>query len=78
MPPTSCGCWPRTSWGWAWSTRCWTSPWGGAHRDFDAAAESVREGLQGALSELSGLSADELREQRYAKFRAMGQFENGN
>jgi len=49
-------------------------PAGGAHADADQAAENVREALRKSLSELSGLSVTELVEQRYAKFRGMGNF----
>ena len=46
----------------------------GAQADPDQAAAFVRDALRRALAELSGLSANELIEQRYAKFRAMGSF----
>ena len=46
----------------------------GAQADPDQAAGFVREAFRRALAELSGLSATELIEQRYAKFRAMGSF----
>ena len=46
----------------------------GAQADPDRAAGFVRDALRRALAELSGLSANELIEQRYAKFRAMGAF----
>ena len=46
----------------------------GAQADPDQAAGFVRDALRRALAELSGLSATELIEQRYAKFRAMGAF----
>jgi acetyl-CoA carboxylase carboxyl transferase subunit alpha len=49
-------------------------PLGGAHRDFDRSARGVGEALATGLAELAGLSAGELREQRYRKFRALGQF----
>ena len=38
----------------------------------DAVAAELRSGLLEALGELEGLSADELVEARYAKYRAMG------
>lgn len=47
----------------------------GAHRDPDAAAGMLGEAIAKALDELSSLSADELRTQRYDKFRAMGVYE---
>src|ERR1700704_2869874 len=46
----------------------------GAHTDADAAAASLRETLRAALNQLETLSPEELVEQRYAKFRAMGNF----
>jgi acetyl-CoA carboxylase carboxyl transferase subunit alpha len=46
----------------------------GAQADPDQAAGFVRDALRRALAELSGLSATELIEQRYAKFRSMGSF----
>lgn len=49
-------------------------PPGGAHNDPDAAAELLRMTLRQALSELAGLESEELIEQRYLKFRQMGNF----
>ncbi len=49
-------------------------PLGGAHRDYEAAAASVREAICRNLAQVEGLSADELIEQRYEKFRQMGIF----
>jgi acetyl-CoA carboxylase carboxyl transferase subunit alpha len=46
-------------------------PVGGAHNDHHAAAAAVKENLKKHLAELKELSADELIEQRYQKFRAM-------
>jgi acetyl-CoA carboxylase carboxyl transferase subunit alpha len=46
----------------------------GAHTDADGAAAALRETLRNAFAELEGLSPEELVEQRYAKFRAMGNF----
>jgi acetyl-CoA carboxylase carboxyl transferase subunit alpha len=46
----------------------------GAQTDPDRAAGFVRDAVRRALAELSGLSANDLIEQRYAKFRAMGAF----
>jgi acetyl-CoA carboxylase carboxyl transferase subunit alpha len=47
-------------------------PGAGAHEDPDAAAESLRRELARYLKELSGMTAAELVEHRYAKFRKMG------
>jgi acetyl-CoA carboxylase carboxyl transferase subunit alpha len=46
----------------------------GAHADWDQAAMLVRQTLRQALAELSQVSAQELIEQRYRKFREMGNF----
>jgi acetyl-CoA carboxylase carboxyl transferase subunit alpha len=47
-------------------------PPGGAHTDWDAAARLLDERLWHALEPLLGRPGNELREQRYRKFRAMG------
>ena len=49
-------------------------PAGGAHVDPRQMAETLSNSLQQALDEVSGLSPDALLEQRYQKFRNMGQF----
>ena len=49
-------------------------PLGGAHNDHEAAAVSFKEGVLAAISELSVLPISTLLEQRYQKFRALGQF----
>lgn len=46
----------------------------GAHTDADGAAAALRETLRSAFAQLAGMSPEELVEQRYAKFRAMGNF----
>jgi acetyl-CoA carboxylase carboxyl transferase subunit alpha len=46
----------------------------GAHTDADKTAESVRETIHGALGELASRSPEELIEDRYQKFRQMGNF----
>jgi acetyl-CoA carboxylase carboxyl transferase subunit alpha len=50
-------------------------PIGGAHNDHLLAAASVRKYLKKHLDELQKLSAEELVEQRYQKFRAMSRME---
>jgi acetyl-CoA carboxylase carboxyl transferase subunit alpha len=50
-------------------------PTGGAHRDFDAAAALVAEGLRATLATLAKKSRKELVEERYARFRKLGVFE---
>ncbi len=49
-------------------------PGEGAHSNPDEAAEFVRQTLHQSLEELAGLSASQLIEQRYTKFRQMGNF----
>jgi acetyl-CoA carboxylase carboxyl transferase subunit alpha len=49
-------------------------PAGGAQENPDAAAESLREALRCHLNKLATLGPEELVEQRYAKFRNMGNF----
>ena len=49
-------------------------PVGGAHRDHKKTAQTLKNTLIKALSELSELSKDELKVQRYEKFRSMGVF----
>ena len=49
-------------------------PADGAHNDPVAAAESLRETLRSALAELGTMSPEQLIEDRYQKFRRMGNF----
>jgi acetyl-CoA carboxylase carboxyl transferase subunit alpha len=51
-------------------------PPGGAHADPAGAAAAVGEALERHLREVAGLTAEERRERRYRKFRAMGRFES--
>lgn len=46
-------------------------PVGGAHRDHEATAQALGSAIRSHLAELSGMSAEELVEDRYQKFRAM-------
>ena len=46
----------------------------GAHTDPDKAAEFVRDAIRAALHELAPLSAQQLLDDRYTKFRRMGSF----
>lgn len=50
-------------------------PLGGAHTDPSAACERVGKQIETALAEVSRLSTDELLDQRYRKFRALGAVE---
>ena len=47
-------------------------PLGGAHRDPEKAANSVKKFIKGALKELKTVSPEKLTEKRYEKFRRMG------
>jgi len=49
-------------------------PPGGAQDDFDRAAQLLQQTLTAALTELKGLTAKQLTDQRYEKFRQMGNF----
>lgn len=49
-------------------------PPGGAHNDADQAAEFLKDPLRVALQDLSTTAREELIEQRYQKFRRMGNF----
>jgi acetyl-CoA carboxylase carboxyl transferase subunit alpha len=50
-------------------------PLGGAHRDWEGAAAAVRSVIRQSLTELCGLPAARLVEERQEKFRRMGAFE---
>jgi acetyl-CoA carboxylase carboxyl transferase subunit alpha len=47
-------------------------PEGGAHTDWDAAAQHLSSSLERALSALEELSVDELRQRRWDKYEAIG------
>lgn len=49
-----------------------SEPPGGAHKDWDAAASLLKEALIRNLAELNRLSAEELIQQRYERFRRIG------
>jgi acetyl-CoA carboxylase carboxyl transferase subunit alpha len=51
-----------------------SEPEGGAHEDSDGAARFLSDSLAQALEDLSKLGPEQLVEQRYAKFRQMGNF----
>ena len=51
-----------------------SEPAGGAHEDMDAAARFLSGSLLAALESLAKLGPDELVDQRYTKFRHMGNF----
>jgi len=49
-----------------------SEPEGGAHNDWDGAAELLKEALERHLEELNRLNTDELLEHRYQRFRRLG------
>jgi acetyl-CoA carboxylase carboxyl transferase subunit alpha len=49
-------------------------PAGGAHQDPDAAAELVGSAIHATLKDLVRLTPDQLRDDRYARFRSLGAF----
>ncbi len=49
-------------------------PEGGAHLDYDRAAEALRHQIRAALAELDGIAGPQLIDERYRKFRDMGSF----
>jgi len=50
-------------------------PTGGAHHDHQVTADSFREKILGQLDQLLALSTEQLLDQRYAKFRAFGDWQ---
>ncbi len=51
-------------------------PLGGAHRDYDAVAFSIREALESSLRELRALNTDQLLEKRYQRLMSYGKFDS--
>ncbi|MDD3886321.1 MAG: acetyl-CoA carboxylase carboxyltransferase subunit alpha [Victivallaceae bacterium] len=49
-------------------------PFGGAQTDYDAAAALLGDAIAGQLNTLRKLSATKLRDQRYEKFRSIGEY----
>ncbi len=49
-------------------------PVGGAHTCYSEMSENLKNAIVKSLKEFEGMSAEELRTQRYNKFRAMGKF----
>lgn len=52
-------------------------PIGGAHADYNEVAASMKDAITRALDKLSKMTPEELRTQRYEKFRKMGKFIEG-
>ena len=48
-------------------------PLGGAHTDYSEIAKSMKDAIKRSLEKLSKMTSEELRTQRYDKFRKMGQ-----
>ncbi len=51
-------------------------PTGGAHYNAQEMAKNLKASLTNALREFKGMTKEEIRDQRYSKFRAMGVFAN--
>ncbi|WNS46375.1 acetyl-CoA carboxylase carboxyltransferase subunit alpha [Paenibacillus sp. MMS20-IR301] len=49
-------------------------PRGGAHRDYEATAAAIKDALWRHLEEISVMDSAELKEDRYLKFRKIGEF----
>jgi acetyl-CoA carboxylase carboxyl transferase subunit alpha len=54
-----------------------SEPQGGAHEDWDAAADSLRDALDRTVAELEKLTVKKLRAQRWAKYEAIGAWRDG-
>ncbi|MFN0077005.1 MAG: acetyl-CoA carboxylase carboxyl transferase subunit alpha, partial [Prosthecobacter sp.] len=52
-----------------------SEPTGGAHHNHQASADAFRKTVLGHIAELSKLSTHKLLEERYAKFRAFGEWQ---
>ena len=55
-----------------------SEPLGGAHRDYDAVADSVKSSLVQVLDSLSAIPADELLERRYHRLLEFGALKSKN
>ena len=55
-----------------------TEPLGGAHRNYDAAAESVKSGILSSLDYYSEHDPEELIDQRYQRLMSFGRFDNNS
>lgn len=51
-----------------------SEPIGGAHRDYDLAAKHLKEAIDDSLAKLKKKTTKQLLEDRYAKFRKLGEF----
>jgi acetyl-CoA carboxylase carboxyl transferase subunit alpha len=53
-------------------------PLGGAHRNYDVAAENVRDNVLHVLEDLQGMNKEELLQTRYQRLMELGRFEDKN
>lgn len=53
-------------------------PLGGAHRNYDVAAENVRDNVLNVLEDLQGMNKEELLQTRYQRLMELGRFEDKN
>ena len=74
MPPSSSSCWPATSTSWESSTRCSRSRWGARTATSIAPRRWWATPSRARWPSLRRSRPAGLREQRYQKFRALGQF----
>jgi len=51
-------------------------PLGGAHRNYEAVSDNIREALQSSLRELRALNTEQLLEKRYQRLMGFGQFDS--
>ena len=51
-----------------------SEPKGGAHKDHDSAADLLKVAITKQLKKLKKLNGEEMRNQRYERFRALGSF----
>ena len=49
-------------------------PLGGAHRDFDAAAEVIRSAIERHLDELTSVGIEDLLDRRYRRIQSFGRY----
>ena len=55
-----------------------SEPLGGAHRDFDAVAESIRAAVERHLDELVSIGIDDLLVRRYQRIQSFGRYSETN
>ncbi len=58
--------------------RILTEPTGGAHRDYDAAAKTIKSAILSALKKLNKKSTNKLLEERYTRYRTLGEYQELN